>query len=190
MRYRRITAAILDIFVLIFIISFTISAFPLSNEIKDKYYEIAKIESGVKKYSEFTVEQKNEINKITFEIERGMVKYYIIMIVIITIYFILIPAYLNGQTVGQHIRKVRLISDEKITLNTYIIRSTLNSGLFLMILLSILLYILNAIWYSRVETILFFVQFIYWIVCFLMLLIKGETIHDKITKTKVIEVKR
>ena len=190
MRYRRITAAIADIIIFTFLMSLIIYVFPLDAETKEKYYKVIEIEESVSNMNDLTSEQRNEITTLSFEVEHTLVKYYLIAAILIVVYFVLIPMYLNNQTVGQHIRKVRLVSDDKITINTYIIRAILNSGLILLILLPFFLYISNAIWYSRINTILILSQFTYWIISIFMLLITKKTIHDKLTRTSIIEVKR
>ncbi len=188
MRYRRITAAILDILILIFIASFVFNIMPLNEKIENNYSEIGKIES--KGYSNLTEEDKKTVNDLSYEVEREMVKSYLIFSGVLIVYFIVIPFKFKNQTFGQRIRKVRLVSYEAITMNTYTIRAVLNSGLILMIFFPLFIYILNAVWYPIFAAIIFLLQILYWIVNIFMLLITKSTIHDRITKTKVIEVKR
>ena len=86
--------------------------------------------------------------------------------------------------------KIRLVSDSKITTNIYVLRALLNSGLSLVLINPLLLYILNRVWYSNIASILLITQVLYWLISFAIFLVTKETIHDKITKTKIIEVKR
>jgi len=190
MRYRRITAAILDILIVIFLIAFIFNIIPPNEKLVNTYNEIFKIEASAEKYSDLKEEDLNKINELSFEAEHELVKYYLVISLMLIIYFIFIPYKLKEQTIGQRIRKVRLVSDENITINTFTIRAILNSGLILTIFFPLFVYILNAEWYSIVASFLYLLQFTYWFVSFLMLLIKKETIHDKITHTKIIEVKR
>lgn len=190
MRIRRITAAIIDIIILAFALAAMLSFIPLSKSIKDNYAKIDAIEGNVQKYSELTSEQLEEINKISYETEHEFIKYYLIFSLVLIIYFILIPMYRKDQTIGQKIMKIRLTNDTKVTANIYVIRALLNSGLCLLLICPLLLYILNRVWYSRVTSVLIFIQFTYWFINFIMLILIKETIHDKITKTKIIEVKR
>jgi uncharacterized RDD family membrane protein YckC len=186
MRIRRIIAATIDIVILLFAFSLMLSIIPLNKETRDGYARIEEIE----KKENITSADLEEINEISYEIDHYFVKYYLIFSLILIGYFIFIPKYRKDQTIGQKIMKVRLISENPITFNTYIIRALLNSGLTLLLFLPLLLYILNIVWYSNVASILILIQFAYWIISFIMILIKKEAIHDKITKTKIIEVKR
>lgn len=190
MRYRRITAAILDVLIFFIIVSSLASVMPLnktaiqlSNQLNNYLSEIETIEA---------ITEKNEIIETAYLFDRETSYFYIIVALVIIIYFVFIPKWLNGKTVGQYIRKVKLVSEneEKVTLNQYIIRALLNSGLFLTILMPLFIYICNAIWYSNVTSFLCMVQLIYWLISLVMLIIKKKTIHDYITKTKIIEVKR
>lgn len=183
MRFRRIIAGFIDVLILSFACALMLSVIPLNDKVKEGYYKIEELQEKVNIDYE-------EINKISYEIEHYFVKYYLIFALVLIGYFIFIPKYRKDQTIGQKIMKVRLTSENEITFNAYIIRALLNTGLSLMLFLPLLLYFLNRIWYSRVTSILILIQIIYWIISFFMLLITKETIHDKITKTKIIEVKR
>ena len=189
MRYRRITAAILDIIILLFIASFIFSVFPINETIRSKYNEISEIESKFSKYSEISKEDQDKITELMYETEKEFVKYYLMFSIVLIVYFIIIPYKFKDQTIGQKIRKVRLVSDEKITMNTYVIRAIMNSGLCLTILFPLFIYISNAIWYSILVSILYLMQVFYWVVSLFTLIITKHTTHDKLTHTEIIEVK-
>ncbi len=190
MRIRRIIASIIDGFILLILLAAMLSIIPLNNKIRDGYAKMDEIEAKAESYNKLTTAERDEINEISYDIEHEFVKYYLIISGILIVYFIFIPKIKKDQTLGQKIMKVRLVNDSSITWNIYIIRALLNSGLSLMIFCPLLLYILNRVWYSRATSILIMAQLIYWVVSFVMLLVSKETIHDKITKTRIIEVKR
>lgn len=190
MRYKRITAAILDIIIFMMLFFSIFSVIPVNENAQKLNIQLNEYTS--KNLAELTSAEKNQMMEIAYSLDRETSYMYIIISLVIIIYFILIPKWLNGKTLAQHIRKVKLVRDdgEKPTINQYIIRAMLNSGLILTMLVPLFIYIFNAIWYSNVASILCLLQFIYWIVSFSMLIIKKKTIHDYVTKTKVIEVKR
>lgn len=182
MRIRRIIASIIDIVILLFLFAGMISFFPLNDEIKEGYAKIEEIEN--------TTRDRNEINKVSYEMEHEFIKYYLMSSLILICYFIFIPKWRKDQTIGQRIMKVRLVNDNEVTMNAYVIRALLNSGLSLLLMFPLLIYILDRVWYPRATSILIMTQILYWFVSLVMLLISKETIHDKLTKTKIIEVKR
>ena len=186
MRFRRIIASIIDLALLLFTFSAVIGIFPLTNETRNNYNKIDEIE----KKSELTADEEKELNKLYYEIEHENVKYYLMFSVILIIYLIIIPKYRKDQTIGQRIMKIRLVSDSTITMNTYVIRAVLNSGISIFLISSLMLYILNIVWYSMLASILILFQITYWFISFIMLLISNQTLHDRITRTKIIEVKR
>ncbi len=190
MRTRRIIASIIDIIILLIVFASMLSFWPLTKESREKYNRISKIESSVKNYNDFTSEQKNEIMKLSYEIDHDIVRYYLVFSLILIVYFVLIPKFRKDQTFGQKIMKIRLVSDDNVTINTYVIRLLLNSGVTLLLIYSLSLYIFNVVWYSRVTSLVAMIQIIYWIISLVMLLVTKETIHDKLTKTRIIEVKR
>jgi len=192
MRYRRITAAILDILIIFIIIASFASIMPLNKNAIQLSGEFNGYLVNIENIPKMTEAEKNQMIETAYLLDRETSYFYIIVALVIIIYFVFIPRWLNGKTVGQYVRKVKLVSEneEKVTLNQYIIRALLNSGLFLIILMPLFIYICNAIWYSNVTSFLYMVQLIYWFISLVMLIIKKKTIHDYITKTKIIEVKR
>lgn len=192
MCYRRITAAILDILIVSIIIASLASVMPLSKNAIQIANEYNNYLTNIDDFTKITASEKEQIIEMAYLFDRETSYFYVVVALVITIYFVFIPKWLNGKTIAQYIRKVKLVSEneEKVNLNQYIIRALLNSGLFLMILMPLFIYICNAIWYSNVTSILCIVQLIYWFISLIMLLIKKKTIHDYITKTKIIEVKR
>lgn len=190
MRYKRITAAILDILLFLIIYLSVARIIPVSQnamKLSGQLYEVT--ESNVLSLKGVN---RNQAMELIYQLDRETSYIYIVFALILIIYFAIIPMWLKGKTLGQYIRKVKLVgeNDEKVTLNKYIICALLNSGLFLVIFMPLFVYISNAIWYSRVASILCLLQVIYWIVSLIMLIVKKKTIHDYVTKTKIIEVKR
>ena len=190
MRIRRIIAATIDIFIMLIILAVILIFIPFNDTIRTKNAEINELAPNFASLKNLDDAEKSKMTNLNYEVEHEMVKYYLIIAVVIIVYFIFIPKIKKDQTFGQKMLKVRLVSDNQITLNTYIIRAILNTGLILMIFCPLFVYIFNAIWYSIVASILYLIQIIYWLVSLFMLLITSETIHDKLTNTKIIEVKR
>ncbi|MBQ4634386.1 MAG: RDD family protein [Bacilli bacterium] len=189
MRYRRITAAIYDILIFMFIFIIISSFVPISKNAAELSNQLNNYTNNFLNLSQA---EQNEMIETAYLLDRETSYVYMIWSLLIIGYFVFIPKWLDGKTLGQYFRKVKLVSetDEKVTLNQYIIRALLNSGLFLTILAPLFIYICDAIWYSNVTSILCLIQFIYWIVSFVVLIIKKKTIHDYVTNTKIIEVKR
>ena len=190
MRFRRMIASIIDLIILRFVFSLVLSIIPLNSKIKTNYAKLDEIEKSVASYDDLSEEDLDKMDEILYETEHEFVKYYLISSVVLIGYFILIPKYKKDQTFGQKIMKIRLVSDSKITTNIYVLRALLNSGLSLVLINPLLLYILNRVWYSNIASILLITQVLYWLISFVIFLATKETIHDKITKTKIIEVKR
>ena len=180
MRFRRIIAAFIDI--ILVGLAFTL----ISSIIPSK-----STQERINKIEELKLEEKNEeIDEILYELEKENVKYYLIFSLIIIVYFIIIPKYYKDQTYGQKVMKIRLVSEDEITFNTYTIRALMNSGIILLIFFSLFVYFLDIVWYSRVTSLILIIQITYWLVSFVIFIITKEAIHDKLTNSKIIEVKR
>ncbi len=189
MRYGRITAAIFDILLVSILLYFVISVIPVSENATKIINELNTLTDDVFKIDSAKMKQ---ITEISYELDKEISYIYIVVALILIFYFILIPKWLNGQTIGYRFRKVRIVNidGEKVSLNQIVIMAVLNSGLILVILFPLLLYILSPIWYPRATTFLIYLQILFWIVSFIMLIVKKRCIQDYIAKTKVIEVKR
>ncbi len=143
-----------------------------------------------------------ELENLMYQVSKYSISFDIIRIVVVVAYFTLFPLIFNGQTIGKRIAKLRLVhkdDDKKIKFYTYFFRSLIypifSSGIFFcafsvacgvlqlvifrqnyFLTLSKFILVLNLVWgYS--DSIFCLSRKDY------------RSLHDLITKTKVIEVK-
>lgn len=109
-------------------------------------------------------------------------------------YFILLPIFFKGQTLGCKFLKIRIIStkSEKLSLFQMILRTSLfylgyvGVPIILLILCSnIISYLSNTILVYSVLLVLLFI-FIYYVVCFFKLAVSKKIFYEKWSKTKII----
>lgn len=189
--FVRILMANLIDFLFIFVLMALLTiVFPLNDKAKETERKLETIFYEVDSYTNIEPEKRLEMFELSYEFERSITPYYLLLAGVMLIYFIIYPKKHKNQTYGERIMKIRLTSEKEITYNTFIVRALLTKGLALVIIFPLMLYFLNAIWYSNVTTILILIQIVYWLVSFLFVIFKKETLHDKLTNTKIIEVKR
>lgn len=108
-------------------------------------------------------------------------------------FFVLVPYYFKGQTIGQKILKIKLVpnDDDKFMLDDLIGRSVINNGLGYMIFMFIILYITSDNVYFILINLLAFLQFIVVIISAFMVSYSYEhlSIADKFTNTRIEEIK-
>ncbi len=185
MKKKRFLALMIDIIILLLIFK-TISLLfvnPYQVELTTLSERFINNEIG---YSEFLYGYIN----INYYIAKNNVVINIIQMVIMTIYFVLIPYINNGSTIGKILFKIKVDKqDGKLKITDLLIRSfIINGNLYLLILL-ILLPFVNSLLYFTIENILGIMQIIVVIISGFMVLYKKDNLglHDILTKTVVKE---
>ena len=114
----------------------------------------------------------------------------IINCVIIILYFVVLPLYKNGQTLGKKIFKIKIVREDKedLTANELIIRNIVVNGLLNTFLAFCLVFLLSGFEYFTITSILGFIQFVLVVVSACMIIFRKDKkgLHDIITKTKVV----
>ncbi len=187
---RRLTANIFDFLLVLIIIFSIISIIPQSKNAEN-------ISKELNTYLEkdlFSLkgEERNQAIDLAYSLDRETTYSYVIIALVMIVYFIFIPKYLKGKTLGKYFRKIKLVNEDisEVNYNTLTYRALLNTGLFIIILLPFFVYICNAFWYFNITLILMALQLLFWLISAIILIIKKKSLVDYLTKTKIIEVKR
>lgn len=188
--YKRVLAYLLDIVIVTLVATLLTMFIPASEEYQQKSNELTDvIESYTNK--EITDEEYLEkVNDISYVINKETVSTSIVTVVLTTIYFVVVAYYMEGQTLGKKIMKLKVVStdDNKLTMNKLLIRSLIVDSI-LMNIISIVTILLmtKSLYLQTYDTITTIFGAIY-IVIFSMILFRedGRGLHDLIAKTKVI----
>ena len=132
----------------------------------------------------------SRVADITLSLDRENFMINIINYVIIILYFVVLPLYKNGQTLGKKIFKIKIVREDKedLTANELIIRNIVVNGLLNTFLAFCLVFLLSGFEYFTITSILGFIQFILVVVSACMIIFRKDKkgLHDIITKTKVV----
>ena len=209
--FKRIIAYFIDLLVISILVSL-LSSINFLNPQKDKYNK------ALTKYNEYIKEMQASLeNKTTdldliideeyidfmYKLQYYSLSYTIIEIVVIILYFTLFSIFNNNQTIGKRLLKIKLVNSDNSTnipIWKYIIRGALIPIFTNIILYNTIASIINTgimfvfkskyFFYSNIIVTVRFCAYCY-IDIIVLLASKGETsLHDKITKTKVIEIVR
>lgn len=182
-----------------------------NNEIKSDYPYYKSAFYGVPVNSQFDSEMKNKIkdeieniylNKhysYTYDINKANRKVNIIGVFLSLFYFGIIEWLFNGKTLGKRIFRLRTVDNDEIKNNLpfwkYIVRSLFVSEtvfyLFNILFVSICHEgfegTLNVMWYSKANSILYSIQYIYLVAMLLTMIIRidNRSIHDIVLNTRV-----
>lgn len=132
----------------------------------------------------------SRVADITLSLDRENFMINIINCVIIILYFVVLPLYKNGQTLGKKIFKIKIVREDKedLTANELIIRNIVVNGLLNTFLAFCLVFLLSGFEYFTITSIIGFIQFVLVVVSACMIIFRKDKkgLHDIITKTKVV----
>ena len=132
----------------------------------------------------------SRVADITLSLDRENFMINIINCVIIILYFVVLPLYKNGQTLGKKIFKIKIVREDKedLTANELIIRNIVVNGLLNTFLAFCLVFLLSGFEYFTITSILGFIQFVLVVVSSCMIIFRKDKkgLHYIITKTKVV----
>ena len=133
----------------------------------------------------------NRVADLTLSLDKENFMINIINCVIIILYFVVLPLYQKGQTLGKKIFKIRIVRDDKEYLgaNDLIVRNIIVNGLLNTLLSFCLVFLLSGFEYFTIVSILGLIQLILIIVSICMMILRKDKrgLQDIITKTHVID---
>lgn len=188
---KRIIAYIIDIFFLVLILMLVYKMMPENNNIKLLNVKLDYLNEQFlnKDITFFTY--INDYSKISYGMDKENLIYTVINICFTIIYFILIPYFFKGQTIGMKLLKIKLIKeDNNLNFKSLIIRNLIINGLLYMLISLLLIYLITNLAYFIIITILGVIQ-ICVVITSLVGIIKNDEnliLHDKIANTKVVNL--
>lgn len=188
---KRFLAYLIDITILVLILILVNTLIPKNNNIRALNIELDSLNEQFLNQEIKIGNYINHYSEISYSLDKENVIYTIINAIFILIYFVILPYYSNGQTLGQKLLKVKVEKqDGKLTMNDLIIRNMIINGLGYMLIALALIYLIPALAYFISTMILGFGQIVLIIIC-IVGMIKNDQhlgLHDKITNTKVINL--
>ena len=181
---KRFLSYLLDMFI-IFIILFLIKQLlPVNN------YEVE-----LNNLNELYIEKKidgsiylNQFKTITHNIDKQNFGINLFGAFLITINFIIIPNLTKGQTIGQKLFKIK-IKKKNLSIEDLVGRAVIINGLGYLLFMFIILFIATNQIYFILINLLGFFQILVVIINAFMVLYCKEGIADKLTKTRIEEIK-
>ena len=108
--------------------------------------------------------------------------------------FVIMPYFLNGQTLGLFISKLRIerFTDGKLHLYQFFIRNVIIVGLGYTFLNTILIYFLNENNYYKTVSCVFVIQLILLFLSYIMVIRKREKrgLHEILSDTEVVSLRK
>ena len=186
---KRLGAFIIDTFMLSIIFSLVTMGFSI-----DTNYINNELTSVLEQYesNDITIEEySDKVIELNYELQKSTLVTNILNIVLYVGYFIVF-GYLNrGQTLGKKLCKIRVVNSDgdRPSIWSMIVRSLFIYGIFTLLFSVIFVNILNKEIFTYSYVVVTYVESIFMIIAFFMVLYKkdGRGLHDVMAKTKVIE---
>lgn len=191
---KRFFAYVLDILILSFILSFVGLIFPISANVTNLNNELTGISDNFVNGGIDINTYINQFSNISYNIDKELFLSNLIGIVICICYFVVIPLYNNGQSIGKKLSNIKIVSkdDNEVSSNSLILRYLFIDGIGVSILSMCMIFVFKDLYYMIGVSILGFLQFLVVISSVFMVLYRRDkrSLPDLIAGTKVIEVKK
>ena len=191
--YKRIVAYFIDI-----IIVTVISSLLTFNIYDSKSYQ-KQTNDYVQLINDYTnqkiskKEYKDKTNDVVYNMNRETIVITIVNVVMTTIYFVVLPYFIEGATLGKKLMNLKIVSikNDKINMNQFLIRSLLINGIIMNILTILLMLFTSKSIYLKFNDIITYTFGTFYIISFIMILYRkdGRGLHDLLGNTKVITIK-
>jgi uncharacterized RDD family membrane protein YckC len=129
--------------------------------------------------------------EIAYDVDKYQVLSYIIDALFIIGYFVFVPFFRNGQTLGKKLTHIKVIEENNkyLGLNNLMMRSFITTGLFAMLISLALIYLVPAWVYFVSVSIINFIQFLLVIISAFMIIYRRDKcgLQDMLGHTRVVK---
>ena len=188
--YKRVLAYLVDIMIISFVSLLLTYFVPTSENYNklNKEFETLTIDY---RNQEVTMEEYLEKGTdINYQLNKEGVPQTIVSTVLSIIYFVVLTYFMNGETLGKKLMKIKITSnnDKKLTMNNYLIRAlVIDSVLMNIITIITILLFSKDIYLTSYNIISYVFSFVYIVSLAMILFSKnGRVLQDILANTKVI----
>lgn len=188
---KRLLAYLIDITLVFIIIILIETILPKNSNIEILNQELNQTtDEYFNKQINFSV-YFNQMALIFKDLDKERIMYSVINAILIFIYFIFIPYFFDGKTLGKKIFKIKTIRNDKecLSLKNLVVKNMIDTGLMYMLLSLALIYILPDTSYFTFTLFLSIFQIGLVITSFVMIIKRKDKrgLNDILSGTKVIE---
>ena len=190
---QRLVSYLIDFFIIIFIVTGITFFIPTSDAYKEAYEEANEISDLYFNGEISNSEYLSRYGDVSYTMAKETIVVTIIHLVVTVAYFGTYAYYMNGQTIGKKIMKIRVVNKDNSNVGhgILIFRTAVIYGVIESIISLIILQFISSNMYLYVITPLEFLQYAFVLISLFMIMFRkdGRGLHDIIFKTKVISLK-
>lgn len=186
---RRLLAYLIDIAIVSILFAGIMFILPKNNNMDVLESELTVLNEQVLKEDMDTSVYMNRYANIIHSMDKENVMKVILNVLCILIYFVLVPYYWDGRTIGKKLCKIRIVKEkEKLSIGDLTLRSLIINGIGCTLLSLCFVYLFSDMQYFILTTICGFVQFLLVIISGFMVIYRHDKkgIHDLISHTQVV----
>ena len=187
---KRLVAYILDAIIVSLIFSFLTMFIKESNNLINLNNQLNTISENFINKTITMKEYFNQYSSIEYLVNKEMFLQNLFSLILMIGYFVILPYYYNGQTIGKKLMKIKIVKeDDKLTINDLALRSLLSTGIAMTFIELALIFLIKDTAYFITISILSFIQFLLVITSIFMILYRKDkkALHDIVCKTLVVD---
>ena len=189
---NRFLAYLIDIIIVSLVFLCLNSLMPKNHNISVLENEITDLRSSYLKKEIDTKVYFNRYALIRKNLDQQYIPSNLLNVIIILCYFVLVPYYWNGKTIGKKIFKLKIVKsepNEKVSLNNYLVRSIINNGVLCFLISMSTVFLFDDSKYLLITIICGILQFLLVIISGFMIIYRHDKkgVHDLVGGTQVIK---
>lgn len=187
---KRLVAYILDAVIVSLIFSVLTMFIKESNNLINLNNQLNTISENFINKTITMKEYFNQYSSIEYLVNKEMFLQNLFSLILMIGYFVILPYYYNGQTIGKKLMKIKIVKeDDKLIINDLALRSLLSNGIAMTFIELALIFLIKDTAYFITISILSFIQFLLVITSIFMILYRKDkkALHDIVCKTLVVD---
>lgn len=189
---KRIFAFLIDIFIVNIIVGMIVAFIPTNDNVQKLNEEVLNI---TEQYTSGEIDDSTYLSLVydtEYDLKKETIPNSLISLVVCLLYFVVLPFYNKGKTVGKMLNNIRVVKSNGSTLemNDLVIRAFINNGIFISLLeLVLLLCLKNHKIMVTISIMLTYMQMFILLISTIMIIFtkKKQGLHGIISKTEVVE---
>lgn len=190
---QRLVSYLIDFFIVIFIVTGITFFIPTSDTYKEAYKEANEISDLYFNGEISNSEYLSRYGDVSYTMAKETIVVTVINLVVTIAYFGSYSYYMNGQTIGKKIMKIRVVNKDNSNVGhgILIFRTAVIYGVIESIISLIILQFISSDMYLYAITPLEILQYIFVLISLFMIMFRkdGRGFHDILFKTKVVSLK-
>lgn len=188
---QRLVAFLIDSAIVVFAASLIATPFINSDKIIELNDKSVKLMEDYKNNKISNNEYLAEYMNITYDTAKNEGIISLISVVLGLVFFVVVPLYKNGQTIGKKVLRIKIISDTgELTMNQLIFRAFIANSILIDLLSVILMMFLSKNNYFYCYGLFMIIQYLITALSVFLIICRkdGKAVHDLLVRTQVVRI--